>query len=584
MEEDQEEVVIVGAGPSGATLALHLAKHYRINALVLSRHRGTANTPRAHIFNQRAMEVLRDAGLEEPLSAVASSSKAMEHTSWLHSLCGEEYGRLWSWGNDPARKGTYEASSPCQISDLPQTYLEPVLVDEATKSGARFKWRMEFVSLEQTSEMVLLKVRDRETEEVISISTKYLIGADGARSTVLEQLGIPVDGRQLNTAFNVHIKADLARYFQHRPGSLNWIMNPDAPDWSAVGNFRMVRPWTEFVVSMHPGNRNGKPFEPSEDDIKRRLYQMIGEEEVSIQILSTYRWTINDQRARSWQQGRVLCIGDATHRHPPINGLGSNTCVSDAFNLAWKLAYVLNGWASTSLLDTLTVERKPVGDGIVKRAIDGMEVHRTLWSLLGLTVEDRRKAVATLKSVSCEGESMRKQFRETLEKVDDEVQAIGIQMNQRYVKSPATRTELEDVAPDFSSCNPLKDVMISTFPGYHLPHFWLAKDGQSERLSSLDLVGKGWFVLFTGVGGSKWIDACQSISGEGGPYIKGCSIGFGCDFMDAYRDWARIRGVPEDGAVLVRPDHFVAWRSPGIDSGHKEKLRGVLRHLLGLHS
>ncbi|KAK5048465.1 hypothetical protein LTR16_011036, partial [Cryomyces antarcticus] len=126
----------------------------------------------------------------------------------------------------------------------------------------------------------------------------------------------------------------------------------------------MVRPWDEFVVSMHPSSKDGKSFDPTKEAILERLYQMIGDKTVPIEILSSFQWTINDQVARSWQKGRVLCIGDATHRHPPINGLGSNTCLSDAFNLAWKIAYVLNGWAAPKLLDTLTTERKPVGDAI----------------------------------------------------------------------------------------------------------------------------------------------------------------------------------------------------------------------------
>jgi 2-polyprenyl-6-methoxyphenol hydroxylase-like FAD-dependent oxidoreductase len=122
----------------------------------------------------------------------------------------------------------------------------------------------------------------------------------------------------------------------------------------------MVRPWIEFVVSMHPMSKDGKSFEPQNQDLLKRLHQMIGDETVPIEILSSYRWSINDQVARYWQKGRVLCIGDA------INELGSNTCVSDAFSLTWKLAYVLKGFAAPLLLETLTIERKPVGDAIVR--------------------------------------------------------------------------------------------------------------------------------------------------------------------------------------------------------------------------
>jgi 2-polyprenyl-6-methoxyphenol hydroxylase-like FAD-dependent oxidoreductase len=572
-------VLIVGAGPSGATLALHLGLQ-GIKTIVLSRHLYTANTPRAHIFNQRAMEVLRDAGLDDQLSKVASSAKYMQHTSWLHSLAGEEYGRLWAWGNKPEQKGDYERASPCVMSDLPQSVLEPILVEDARKLGAEFRFYTEFLSFEDKDESVTTTVRDRESGQTSTISSLYLIGADGARSAVLDQLGIQIDGKQLNTAFNVHIRTELSKYFAHRPGSLNWILNPDAPDWSAVGNFRMVKPWTEFVVSMHPQSKDGKIFEPSEVDLKKRLYQMIGDDSVPLEILSSFRWTINDQVAREWSKGRVHCIGDATHRHPPINGLGSNTCISDAFNLSWKLAMVLKGHADPQLLDTLTFERKPVGDAIVKRANTGMEAHRTLWNLMGDGPEQRERTMSVLKSSTAAGAELREKLRSALEATDDEVQALGIQMNQIYMGSPATVVEADDTAPDFSHLKFIKDLMITTYPGYHLPHVWLAANGQSERVSILDLAGHGNFSLFTGIGGKAWCEAADSISLRGGVQVAAYTIGYGCDYMDAYRDWFKVRGVEEDGVVLCRPDHFVAWRCRSMVDKPRDKLESVLRAVL----
>ena len=574
-------VLIIGAGPSGASLALHLGLQ-GIRTIVISRHSGTANTPRAHIFNQRAMEVLRDAGLERRASAAASDARHMQHTSWLRSLNGEEYGRLWAWGNKPSQKGDYEAASPCVMSDLPQHVLEPILVEEAGKVGAEFQFYTEFVSFQEERECVKTIARERSSGREHEIISSYLVGADGARSAVLDSLGIPVDGKQLNSAFNVHIKAELSKYFEHRPGSLNWILNPDAPDWSAVGNFRMVRPWNEFVVSMHPLSKDGKPFEPQTQELLKRLHQMIGDETATVEILSSYRWSINDQVARTWQKGRVLCIGDATHRHPPINGLGSNTCISDAFNLAWKLVHVLKGCASPLLLETLTMERKPVGDAIVRRANTGMEAHRNLWSILGLTQETREQAVSILKSATVEGAELRQRLRDALEATDDEVQALGIQMNQVYVDSPAVKAEQSDEPPDFSDTSFTKEVMISTYPGYHLPHVWLAADGQSRKISILDLAGHGRFCLFTGIGGSPWLQAAKQVTSKGGVSVHGYSIGYGCDYMDAYRDWFKVRGVEEDGVILVRPDHFVAWRSRSLPHDPLGVLEAVLEHILGL--
>lgn len=285
--------------------------------------------------------------------------------------------------------------------------------------------------------------------------------------------------------------------------------------------------------------------------------------------------------ADSYQRGRVLCIGDAVHRHPPINGLGSNTCISDAFNLAWKLAFVLKGWAARNLLDTLTVERKPVGDGVVRRANQGMEYHRQIWALLGLDGDSRQRNVELLKSATPEGACRREQLRKAFAATDLEVQALGIQMNQIYSASSATLVEDKDIAPDFSGVDRVKALVVSTYPGYHLPHSWIAADGQSARISNLDLCGRGGFTLFTGIGGGAWIEAAQSTADHFGFPVRGYSIGFGCDYMDCYQEWARVRGVDESGVVLVRPDHFVAWRCKGMVADPQARLISVLLQILG---
>jgi hypothetical protein len=153
-------------------------------------------------------------------------------------------------------------------------------------------------------------------------------------------------------------------------------------------------------------------------------------------------------------------------------------------------------------------------------------------------------------------------------------------MNQAYLNSPAVKAEQGDEPPDFSNMNFTKDVMISTYPGYHLPHLWLAADGQSRKRSILDLAGHGRFCLFTGIGGPPWLQAAQNITSKGGIQINGYSIGYGCDYMDAYRDWVKVRGVDEDGDVLVRPDHFVAWRNWSMSDDPPAVLEAVLSHVL----
>jgi phage terminase small subunit len=277
-----------------------------------------------------------------------------------------------------------------------------------------------------------------------------------------------------------------------------------------------------------------------------------------------------------------MCIGDAVHRHPPINGLGSNTCISDAFNLAWKLAFVLRGIANPTLIETLTVERKPVGDAVVRRANEGMLVHRELWSMLGLTPDSRAEAVALLESTTPKGRTARDRLEATFEATDAEYQALGIQMNQVYYNSPAITSEPDDVPPDTEEFDTLKKVVISTYPGYHLPHVWLAASGQSPRTSSLDLCKHGTFTLLTGVGGECWREAAAELKRSSPDIpISVFSIGFRCDYMDIYRDWKRVRGVEEDGVVLVRPDQFCCWRYLTASEESTVLLRSAVDWILG---
>ncbi|KAF2448063.1 hypothetical protein P171DRAFT_354080 [Karstenula rhodostoma CBS 690.94] len=311
----------------------------------------------------------------------------------------------------------------------------------------------------------------------------------------------------------------------------------------------MVKPWTEWVVSTRV-------------KVSHRSYG----------LLTTI--------AENWQSGRVLCIGDATHRHPPINGLGSNTCISDAFNLAWKLAYVIKGWSSSSLLDTLTIERKLVGDAIVRRANDGMEAHRRLWKIIGLDHNSRKTFSGLLGADSKEGAEMRDRYREALEATELEIQALIIHVNQIYLDSKAIVVEIGDEAPNSPNLEPLRDVKVSTYPGYHLPHVWLVTNGRSRRVSNLVLCGQGRFALLTGIGGDGWIRAIESILGPDGASARAYKIAY-CDYIECYREEYPVRGMDENGAILVRPDHFVAWRCQNLVKNRVRKLSSVFDQILG---
>jgi 2,4-dichlorophenol 6-monooxygenase len=573
----ETDVLIVGAGPAGASSAVFLCRHGIAN-LVISRHRSTAESPRAHITNQRTMECLRDAGLEHECMAHASPPHFIEHSFWLRSIIGEELGRAYAWGNDPERKGDYESGSPCVVCDLPQTRLEPLLVADAARSGSQVRFSSELMSFEQDADGVTASIKDRLTGSLFTVRARYMIGADGARSRVVEQLGIPLTGEHgLGHAINVVCEIDLEDYVRYRHGSLYNTIQPGSSMWAPVGVARMVRPWDQWLIALIAPEAAGLPS-PSAEDIEKRIREIVGDPAIPIKVLSTSWWTINDVVAERYSVGRVFCMGDAVHRHPPTNGLGSNTCIQDAFNLAWKLALVLQGKAAPGLLDSFDAERQPVGRQIVARANKSMGHNQRLWDLLGgglrsvLSAEDHAAVFDTPEG--------RATLREMIDQMRYEYHAHGVEMNRHYV-SQAIVDDDSAIPFDYK-----KDAELfyqpSTRPGAFLPHVWLGKRASGPRISTLDVAGKRRFTLFTGHGGDAWRDAAALAMKQLGVDINVTSVGPYLDFEDIYGAWRRLSGIDESGCVLVRPDLHIGWRSARIIDNPNAVLVDVMRTILAL--
>ena len=574
----ETDVLVVGAGPAGAATSVFLGRH-GVQTLMVSRHHGTAETPRAHITNQRTMEALRDAGLEQACMQLASPSSHIEHSFWLRSMAGEELARTWSWGNNPLRSGDYAAASPCSMNDLPQTKLEPILVTEAARLGVQVRFGWELRSFEQDENGVTASLVDRLSGDVITVRARYMVGADGARSRVAEQLGLPLVGRHgLGNVFNVLCDVDLSHYVEHRHGSLYSVIQPGSSYWAPVAVFRMVRAWNQWLVALIVPQAAGKP-EPTLQDFETRIRESIGDDSLAIKILSTSMWMINDVYAEQYSIGRVFCMGDAVHRHPPTNGLGSNTCVQDAFNLAWKLALVTQGKANPSLLDSYDAERQPIGKQIVARANKSFLQNNRVWDLLGggtrteMTAEDHAAVFDTKEG--------RATLRAEIDRMKFEYHAHGVEMTRNYVSNAI----LPDGSPGpVLDHDPELDYRPSTRPGSALPHVWLTSRSPGPRLSSLDVAGKGRFLLFTGPGGDAWRDAATVVTAKTGVEVAVASIGPYCDYEDPYGWWVRFAGTEEEGAVLVRPDLIVAWRSQSLPDDPTAALEVAMQQILGRSS
>ena len=569
------DVLVVGAGPAGAATSVFLGRA-GVRTLMISRFHGTAETPRAHITNQRTMEVLRDAGLEQSCMAQASPPNHIEHSFWLRSMAGEELARTWSWGNDPRRRGDYLDASPCVMNDMPQTILEPVLVTEATRLGVQMRFGWELQSFEQDEQGVTAMVRDRLLNGLITVRAKYMVGADGARSRVVEQLGIPLEGQHgLANVFNVVCDMDLSRHVAHRHGSLYAVIQPNSAYWASVVVFRMVRAWDQWLVALIVKQAAGKP-EPTLEDFRERIRESIGDDSIDFTIRHTSMWTVNDVVAEYYSVGRVFCMGDAVHRHPPTNGLGSNTCVQDAFNLAWKLALVIQGKASSRLLDSYSTERQPVGKQIVARANKSMQQNNIVWDLLGGgTQKEFDSAEHEAVFETAEG---RETLRQEVDRMKYEYHAHGVEMARHYESDAIVA---DGTAPKTPTRDPELYYEPDTRPGSYLPHVWLAQRSPAAPISTLDVAGKGRFMLFTGHGGDAWRNAVCTIAEETGVDIRAVAIGPYLDFEDPYGRWREVVDTAENGCVLIRPDLIVGWRSKDLAADPVAALRAAMAQILG---
>ncbi|MEU0220585.1 FAD-dependent monooxygenase [Streptomyces sp. NPDC006265] len=574
----ETDVLIVGSGPAGASAALALST-YGVPNIVVTRYASLADTPRAHITNQRTMEVLRDLGVEQEVVAQATPQHLMGNTTFCTSLAGEELGRVRSWGNDPLVQAEHELASPTRMCDMPQHLMEPVLVNAAVARGTRLRFQNEYLSHTQDADGVTATVRDRLRGDTYEIRAKYLIGADGGRSKVAEDAGLPMGGQMgVAGSINIVFEADLARYTAHRPSTLYWVLAPGATVGGiGAGLVRCVRPWNEWLIVWGYDVNAGAPDLTTEyaESVVRAL---VGDDDLPVTVKSSSAWTVNEMYAETYAGGRVFCAGDAVHRHPPSNGLGSNTSIQDAYNLAWKLRLVLDGTAHPRLLDSYTAERAPVGRQIVTRANRSIRetapVFEALDGLSPQTPEQLWANIAARKDATEAAERQRAALREAIAFKVYEFNAHGVDLNQRYDENSAAIVPDGTPDPGFAR-DPELHHQPSSRPGARLPHAWITSG--TRTLSTLDTIGRGRFTLLTGIGGEAWVRAAEEQQME----IATVVIGPGQRYEDPYGDWARLREIPDAGALLVRPDGFVAFRHASVGADAGELLADALRRILG---
>jgi 2,4-dichlorophenol 6-monooxygenase len=577
----ETDVLIIGTGPAGGAAASLLAS-YGVKPLVITKWNWTCRTPRAHITNQRAMEVFRDLGIEDAVTAKGTAQQYMGNNVFCTSLAGEELGRLASWGTHPLRRADYTLSSPTTICDVPQNLLEPILVETAASRGATVMFNWEYLGLEQDADGVTVDVKDYVSGQLFKIRAKYVIGADGGRSKVAQDIGLPMEGKMgVAGSMNIVFEADLSKYVAHRPSVLYWVMQPGSDVGGiGMGLVRMVRPWHEWLI-VWGYDINEPPPKVTDEMATEIAHSLIGDHAVPIKIKATSVWTVNNMYALENTRGRVFCVGDAVHRHPPSNGLGSNTSIQDSWNLAWKIAYVLKGKASPSLLDSYDAERSPIAKQIVTRANQSITEFGPIFEALGLlSTKDPAQMnanMAKLRDNNPEATKQREALRKAIAFKSYEFNCHGVEMNQRYESAAIVADGTPE--PEATRDNELY-YQASTRPGAHLPHVWVY-DRNHREISTLDLVGKGQFSVLTGIGGESWVEAARRIGAETGLDIRTCVIGPGRDYADFAGDWARASEIDDAGCLLVRPDQYVAFRSARAPADALAQLTAAFEQVLG---
>jgi putative polyketide hydroxylase len=351
--ERRVPVVIAGAGPAGLVTAIALARA-GIRPLLVERNPGLSPLPRATAVSTRTMELLRSWGLEDDVRAgqLDISYVGAFATETLASPEGVVL---------PVGVATYEQSaavSPTTVAGVPQDHLEPVLLRYLRRfPAAEVRFGTELASFHQDADGVAVVLRERATGRDTVVQADYLVGADGAHSGVRRALGIAMDGPDhLAEHLTALVEAPLREVVGDRRYGIYFIQHPDAGG---------------VFVPNGSGDRwlYGTAWQPQrerlEDYTDARLTALIraaaGVPDLPVRVVAKGAFSFAAQVARCYRAGRVFLVGDAAQRMTPRGGMGMNTAIAEGFDVGWKLAWVLAGWAGPALLDSYEAEWRPVG-------------------------------------------------------------------------------------------------------------------------------------------------------------------------------------------------------------------------------
>lgn len=587
--EVEVPVLIIGGAGGGLASAIFLSE-LGIDSWLVERHPSTSPAPKAHYINPRTMELFREVGLADAVYAVGAPLENMQRVGWYTSLGGDgpldrkTIALMDAFGGG-SLKESYESKTPCRATNYPQLRLEPLMHDHARRlPHAQLNYHHELIAFEQDDDGVLATIENRDDGSTYRVRAQYMIAADGGKK-VGPDLGVEMDGpARLFDMMSAHFVADLSPWIDDDTPMIRWFNNPDqiGGTWGsgvivAMGPERYDRHSKEWLV--HFSFQPDDPQQFGEDTIVPRLQTLLKLPDLDMKVVRMNNWQVQGVLARSFRQGRIFLAGDAAHRHPPTTGLGLNSAIQDAHNLAWKLAAVIKGHAADSLLDTYESERRAVTGRNVEWALFSFQNHLAVDAAIGLIPgapkEFNKEAYRLLFSDTPIGAARRTRLAEVVHTQRIEFQAQAIELGYSYASNAIVPDGTE--APEAS---PMGDDYVPVArPGHRFPHAWVEHDG--ERISTLDLVGRGAFTLFTASEGSGWRAAANELLPKLPIELGIHQIGPEGDLRDLDGDWNARYGIDADGAVLVRPDGHVAWRSRGADSDALGTLQRCFSQILG---
>ncbi len=508
-------VLIVGGSLNGLTLAMLLARR-GVPCLVVERHARTSVQYRFRGISTRSMEIYRHAGIEDEIRARDLIDDRSAYVGRMKNLADAEVswqGIPWSDTSD---------ISPTGPATCDQDQLEPILREHAGRHGADVRFNTELVRFEQADDGVCARVRDRATGKEEDVRARYLIGADGANSPIREALGIGRHGPGvLQHWMNVIFEADLPMAIDGHV-----IRSMFVTDINGALVPRGDGRWLMAVQFVPDRGERAEDFTP--DRCRDLIRRGAGRPDLRVDIVDARPWEAAAAVADRYGDGRVFLVGDSAHVMPPTGGFGGNTGVQDAYNLAWKLEAVVKGVAEPALLDTYDVERRPIADRTVAQALARLQA----W------FKDPGRRLPPPEPIKNDNAVIFGYRYEAGAFVDD-----GSGGAEDLFEDPRTP---------------------SGRPGSRAPHLVVIHRGRP--VSTIDLFSDRW-VLVSGPRGGDWSGWVRGRSAARLPGLVWHGIGPAGHLEDVAEQFSAAFGVESDGAALIRPDGFIAWRGATAAGG-----------------